>query len=195
MKKQIIFASRNEGKIKEIQSILAPLDISILSAQDIDLDDISETGSTFEENAKIKAIAAAKHAGLPALADDSGLCIHGLNNEPGIYSSRYAQKMGGYPQAFEDVLKRLENNPDKTAHFSCVLVFAFPNGESKTFEGRVDGKIVEPRDGINGFGFDPIFMPDGFTQSFAELSEEKKNSISHRGRAVQSFIEYMKNNF
>ena len=189
---QIIFASHNEGKIKEIRTLLSPLGIDVLSAKDADLADVAETGSTFEENAKIKAASAAKAAGLPALADDSGLCIHGLNNEPGIYSSRYAQKMGGYPEAFADVLKRLENNPDKTAHFCCVLVLAFPNGETKTFEGRVDGKIVTPRNGENGFGFDPIFMPDGFTQSFAELSEVKKNSISHRGRAIQSFIEYLK---
>ena len=169
--------------------------IDVLSAEDIDLADVAETGLTFEENAKIKACAAAKAGGLPALADDSGLCIHALDNEPGIYSSRYAQKMGGYPAAFTDVLKRLENNPDKSAHFSCVLVFAFPNGETKTFEGRVDGKIVTPRNGENGFGFDPIFMPNGFTQSFAELSEGKKNSISHRGRAIQAFIEYLKENF
>ena len=103
--------------------------------------------------------------------------------------------MGGYPAAFSDILKRLENKSDKSAHFACVLVFAFPNGDAKTFEGRVEGKIVTPRNGENGFGFDPIFMPDGFTQSFAELSETKKNSISHRGRAMQLFIDYLKENF
>lgn len=193
--KQIIFASRNAGKIKEIKALLSPLSIDVLSAEDVDLGEVAETGLTFEENAKIKALTAAKEAGLPALADDSGLCIHGLNNEPGIYSSRYAQKMGGYPSAFEDISKRLENNPDKTAHFSCFAVLAFPNGETKTFEGRVDGKIVSPRNGENGFGFDPIFMPDGFTQSFAELSETKKNAISHRGKAMQAFIEYLKSGF
>lgn len=193
--KQIIFASRNAGKIKEIKSLLSPFGIDVLSAEDVDLADVAETGSTFEENAKIKASAAAKAAGVPALADDSGLCIHALDNEPGIYSSRYAKKMGGYPAAFADILKRLENSSDKTAHFACVLVFAFPNGDTKTFEGRVDGKIVTPRNGENGFGFDPIFMPDGFTQSFAELSEAKKNTISHRGRAMQAFIEYLKENF
>ena len=193
--KQIIFSSHNEGKIKEIRALLSPLGLDVLSAQDIDLAEVIETGLTFEENAKIKALTAAKAAGIPALADDSGLCIHALDNKPGIYSSRYAQKMGGYPAAFADILKRLENNPDKTAHFICVSVFAFPNGETKTFEGRVDGKIVRPRNGENGFGFDPIFMPDGFTQSFAELSEIKKNTISHRGKAVKAFIEYLKENF
>lgn len=193
--KQIIFASHNAGKIKEIRTLLSPLGVDVLSAEEVDLEDVPETGSTFEENAKIKAFSAAKTAGLPALADDSGLCIHALDNEPGIYSSRYAQKMGGYPTAFVDILKRLENKSDKSAHFACVLVFAFPNGESKTFEGRVEGKIVTPRNGENGFGFDPIFMPDGFTQSFAELSETKKNSISHRGRAMHAFIEYLKENF
>lgn len=193
--KQIIFASHNAGKIKEIKALLSPIGIDVLSASDVDLADVAETGKTFEENAKIKALSAAKMAGIPALADDSGLCIHALNNEPGIYSSRYAQKMGGYPNAFADILKRLENAPDKTAHFTCVSVFAFPNGETKTFEGRVDGKIVTPRNGENGFGFDPIFMPDGFTQSFAELSEVKKNTISHRAKAIQAFLEYLKESF
>ena len=193
--KQIIFASHNQGKIKEARALLAKLNVEVLSADDLDLSDVEETGLTFEENATLKAIAASKASGLPAIADDSGLCIHALHDEPGVYSARYAKKMGGYPDAFKDVLKRLKNQSDKSAHFMCVLVLAFPNGTTKVYQGRVDGKIVPPKNGDNGFGFDPIFMPDGYTQTFAELSDAKKNSISHRARAIQSFIEDFKNSF
>ena len=193
--RQIVFASHNQGKIKEIRALLSKLNVEILSADDLDLGDIEETGKTFEENATLKAVAASQNSGLPAIADDSGLCIHALHDEPGIYSARYAKKMGGYPQAFDDVLKRLKNQEDKTAHFMCVLVLAFPNGNPRVYQGRVDGKIVPPQKGDNGFGFDPIFMPDGFTQTFAQLSEAKKNTISHRGRAIKAFVEDFKNSF
>lgn len=194
-KRQIVFASHNQGKIKEARELLSKLNVDVLSADDMDLSDVEETGMTFEENATIKAIAASKASGLPAVADDSGLCIHALHDEPGIYSARYAKKMGGYDAAFEDVLKRLKNQDDKTAHFMCVLVLAFPNGTTKVFQGRVDGKIVPPKKGDNGFGFDPIFMPDGYTQTFSQLSEAKKNLISHRGRAMKAFIDDFKNSF
>ena len=194
-KRQIVFASHNQGKIKEVRSLLSKLDVDVLSADDLDLADVEENGLTFEENASLKALAASKASGLPAVADDSGLCIHALHDEPGIYSARYAKKMGGYPAAFDDVLKRLKNQQDKSAHFMCVLVLAFPNGTTRVYQGRVDGKIVPPKNGDNGFGFDPIFMPDGYTQTFAQLSESKKNIISHRGRAIQAFIEDFKNSF
>ena len=193
--RQIVFASHNQGKIKEVRSLLAKLNVEVLSADDLDLADVEETGDTFEENAALKALAASKASGLPAVADDSGLCIHALNDEPGIYSARYAKKMGGYPKAFADVLKKLKNQKDKSAHFMCVLVLAFPNGTTKVYQGRVDGRIVPPQNGENGFGFDPIFMPDGYTQTFAELSDAKKNLISHRGRAMKSFIDDFKDSF
>ena len=193
--RQIVFASHNQGKIKEVRSLLAKLNVEVLSSDDLDLADVEETGLTFEENAALKALAASKASGLPAVADDSGLCIHALNDEPGIYSARYAKKMGGYPKAFADVLKKLKNQKDKSAHFMCVLVLAFPNGTTKVYQGRVDGRIVPPQNGENGFGFDPIFMPDGYTQTFAELSDAKKNLISHRGRAMKSFIDDFKDSF
>ena len=142
VKRQIVFASHNQGKIKEANALLGKLDVEVLSADDLNLADVEENGSTFEENATLKALAASKASGLPAIADDSGLCIHALNDEPGIYSARYAKKMGGYPAAFVDILKRLEGKTDKTAHFTCVLVLAFPNGKTKTYQGRVDGQIV-----------------------------------------------------
>ena len=193
--RQIVFASHNQGKIKEVRALLSKLNVEVLSADDLDLADVEETGNTFEENASLKALAASKASGLPAIADDSGLCIHALHDEPGIYSARYAKKMGGYKEAFADVLKRLKNQKDKTAHFMCVLVLAFPNGRTKVYNGRVDGQIVSPKEGQNGFGFDPIFMPDGYTQTFAQLSDAKKNQISHRGKAMSAFIKDFKESF
>ncbi len=189
---EIVFASHNAGKIKEVQELLAPLGIDVLSAADLHLADVEETGTTFFENAALKAKSAAKESGLPALADDSGLCIHALNDEPGLYSARYAKKCGGYPQAFEDVAQRLADKKDKSAHFTCVLVMAYPNGKTVSYEGRVEGKIVPPQTGNNGFGFDPVFMPDGYTQTFATLGEKTKNTISHRARAMQAFISDLK---
>ena len=187
MTKQLIFASRNAGKIKEIRSLLKPLGVEVLSAIEADLPEVEETGETFAENASLKASSAALSAGLPALADDSGLCIHALKNAPGVLTARYAQKCGGYEAAFADIFKKLEGKSDWTAHFSCVIALAFPNGTIKTYEGKCEGRIVQPK-GIDGFGFDPIFEPKGYTQTFAELPEEVKNQISHRGCAMRAFL-------
>ena len=189
---EIVFASHNKGKVKEIRELLAPYQVDVLSADDVHLPDVEETGQTFMENATLKAIAGAKESGLPTLADDSGLCVHALNNEPGIFTSRYAKKCGSYDDAFADLQKRLADKTDKSAHFACALVLAYPNGKVCSFEGRVDGKIVPPQRGQNGFGFDPVFMPDGYTQTFATLGEKTKNQISHRARAMQAFLEELK---
>lgn len=195
MSKQLVFASHNKGKVKEIQTMLAPLDIEVLSADDLQLPDVAETGMTFEQNAEIKALAAAKESGLPALGDDSGLCIHALDNEPGLFSARYAKKCGGYPEAFADIAKRLADKADKTAHFECTMVLAFPNGVTHTYVGRVDGRIVSPQKGDYGFGYDPIFMPEGYTQTFAVLGDNIKNKISHRSRALAAFMDDFKRVF
>ena len=189
---EIVFASHNQGKIKEIKELLKPFGVDVLSADDMHLKEVEETGLTFLENATLKALSGAKESGLPTIADDSGLCVHALNDEPGIFSSRYAKKCGGYDQAFDDLQKRLEDKKDKSAHFTCVLVLAYPNGKTYSFEGRVDGKIVPPQKGENGFGFDPVFMPDGYTQTFATLGEKTKNQISHRARAMNAFTEELK---
>ena len=184
--------------IEETDSLIKRLEyssnVTLKEFSDFDFSryDVEETGLTFQENATLKAIAGAKESGLPTLADDSGLCVHALNNEPGIFSSRYAKKCGGYEQAFADLEKRLKDKDDKTAHFTCVLVLAYPNGKTYSFEGRVDGKIVPPQKGVNGFGFDPVFMPDGYTQTFATLGEKTKNKISHRARAMAAFTEELK---
>ena len=188
----IVFCSRNAGKIKEMAELLKPLNVDVLSAADVDIPEVEETGRSFEENALIKAKAGAQVSGLPTLADDSGLCVHALNNEPNIYTARFAQKCGGYPKAFENLLKRLEEKKDKSAHFECCLVLAFPNGKSFSYTGKVNGKIVPPQEGKEGFGFDPIFMPDGFKQTFSQIPESKKNDISHRGKAVAAFIKDFK---
>ena len=184
----VVFCSHNAGKIKEMTDLLRPLGVDVLSAADVDIPEVEETGRTFEENALIKAKAGAAASGLPTLADDSGLCVHALNNEPDIYTARFAQKCGGYPAAFKNLLKRLKHKEDKSAHFECCLAFAFPNGKAFTYHGKVTGTIVPPREGAEGFGFDPIFMPDGFNRTFSQIPKSKKNSISHRGKAVAAFI-------
>lgn len=187
MTKQLIFASHNAGKIKEIRSLLKPMGVEVLSADEADLPETPETGETFAQNAALKATAAAAASGLPALADDSGLCVHALKNAPGVLTARYAQKCGGYEAAFADLLKNLAGKKDQTAHFACVIALAFPNGSVKTYEGRCDGQIVPPR-GADGFGFDPVFEPKGYQQTFAELPADVKNRISHRGRAMRAFL-------
>lgn len=185
---QMVFASSNEGKIKEIHTLLKKYNIQVLSSSELDLSIPSETGSTLEENALIKAQSASKTSGLPALADDTGLCVHALKNELGVETARFAEKCGGYAQAFQEILKRLENEKDKTAHFECVLVLSYPNGTHQIFKGKIEGNIVPPQ-GNNGFGFDAIFQPKGLNKTFAQLSEVEKNKISHRGKAMNAFLD------
>lgn len=190
--KELIFASRNQGKIDEIINILAPLGIHILSAKDLNLPDVEETGMTFEENAYIKAFAAAKAKNISCIADDSGLCVDAIGGRPGVYTARYAPNRDfdkGMDKLLQELAETKSNN--RSAHFSCVIVLAHPNGSYKAFEGRVDGQIATKKSGYKGFGYDPIFIPTGFSQSFAEFSNEEKNKISHRGRALQKFIAYL----
>ena len=190
IEKKIVLATHNAGKVKEMQAILAPFGIEVLSAGDLNLTEPEENGETFIENACIKAVCAAKEAGLPALGDDSGLCVHALNNRPGIYSARYNEpKKNGFPYAMEKLNEELGDNADRSAHFSCALVIAWPNGDTAEFEGRVDGTLQWPVKGTNGFGYDPMFVPDGYDRSFAELPAEIKNTISHRARALKLFTD------
>ena len=191
--KEIIFASHNQGKIKEIRQILEPLHIHVLSADDLDLPDVEETGTTFEENAALKALTIAKLKNIPCLADDSGLCVDALNGRPGVYSARYAPNRD-FKKAMQMLLKEMSDSKDKSrkAHFSCVIVLGHPDGSYKAFEGRVDGSIEFSPKGESGFGFDPVFTPDGYNQTFAELGSEVKNKISHRGRALKKFIDFLK---
>ena len=191
--KELIFASRNQGKIDEIRSILAPLGIRVLSGKDLDLPDVEETGKTFEENAYIKALAAAKSKNISCIADDSGLCVDAIGGRPGVYTARYAPDRDfnkGMDKLLQELAETKSNN--RAAHFACVIVLAHPNGPYKAFEGRVDGQIATQKSGHQGFGYDPIFIPTGFSRSFAEFSSVEKNKISHRGRALQKFIAYLK---
>ncbi len=190
--KEIIFASHNLGKIAEIRELLAPYGVNVLSARDLNLPDVEETGKTFEENAYIKALAAAKAQNIPCFADDSGLCVDAIGGKPGVYTARYAPNRD-FNLGMDKLLKELDetNSKNRAAHFSCVIVFAQPDGSYKSFEGRVDGNIALSKTGSAGFGYDPIFIPTGFSRSFAEFTSEEKNKISHRGRALQKFVAYL----
>ena len=187
MIQKLLLASHNQGKIAELSAMLAPYGVEVLSARDMNLPDVEETGETFAENAALKAEALAEFSGLPCLADDSGLCVDALDGRPGVYSARYAADNDARINKLIDELQSQEN-PDWSAHFSCVLALKEPNKKVRFFEGRVDGKIIAERRGNMGFGFDPIFVPNGYKTTFAEMSKENKAAISHRGKALQKFI-------
>lgn len=190
---RIVVASHNTGKVREIRDLLAPYGVETVAAEDLDLEEPEETGETFAENARIKARAAANVSGLPALADDSGLEVEALGGEPGIHSARWA----GEEKDFEAAMGRVEvalseadaRTPDKRgANFTCVLALAFPGEECETFEGKVHGTLVWPPRGENGFGYDPVFLPEGGELTFGEMEPEDKHAISHRARAFDQFV-------
>ena len=191
---EIVFASHNEGKIKEIKKLLAPYGIKVKSALDMNLPDVEETGKTFEENSLLKSRTIAKLVNMPCLADDSGLCVDALNGAPGVYSARYAPNRD-FDKGMEKLLAEMEKSPNKSrnAHFSCVISLAWPDGQYKIFAGQVDGKIAFHKMGAGGFGYDPLFVPEGFTCSFAQMSQEEKNKISHRGLAVEKLKDFLNN--
>lgn len=191
---EIVFASHNEWKIKEIKKLLAPYGIKVKSALDMNLPDVEETGKTFEENSLLKSRTIAKLVNMPCLADDSGLCVDALNGAPGVYSARYAPNRD-FDKGMEKLLAEMEKSPNKSrnAHFSCVISLAWPDGQYKVFAGQVDGKIAFHKMGAGGFGYDPLFVPEGFTSSFAQMSQEEKNKISHRGRAVEKLKDFLNN--
>lgn len=191
---EIVFASHNEGKIKEIKKLLAPYGIKVKSALDMNLPDVEETGKTFEENSLLKSRTIAKLVNMPCLADNSGLCVDALNGAPGVYSARYAPNRD-FDKGMEKLLAEMEKSPNKSrnAHFSCVISLAWPDGQYKVFAGQVDGKIAFHKMGAGGFGYDPLFVPEGFTSSFAQMSQEEKNKISHRGRAVEKLKDFLNN--
>ena len=190
---EIIFASHNKGKIAEITEMLKPLRIAVKSALDMELPDVEETGSTFAENSLLKSKTIAELTGIPCIADDSGLCVDALNGAPGVYSARYAPDRD-FDRGMDKLLAEMtaSGNQSRKAHFSCVISLAYPNGEYKLFEGRVDGQIApEKMCGPDGFGYDPLFIPDGYDCSFAQMGKEAKNKISHRGRAMNLLKAYL----
>lgn len=190
---KLVVASHNAGKINEIKSLLAPFKIEVQSSEELRLADVEETGKTFEENAKLKANTISLKCGLPCLADDSGLCVDALGGRPGVLSARYAPNRD-FNKGMDMLLKEISASGSKNrkAHFSCCLALACPNQKTKIFEGRINGTIAEKPQGNNGFGYDPIFIPDGYQQTFAELGDDIKNKISHRSRALEKLIKELK---
>ncbi|WCM25368.1 RdgB/HAM1 family non-canonical purine NTP pyrophosphatase [Sphingomonas sp. QA11] len=187
---KLVIASHNPGKVREILEMLGPYGIEPVSAAALDLPEPEETGTTFLANAELKALQAADLTGLPALADDSGLCVDALNGDPGIFSARWAGEGKDFKVAMQRVNDALEAaGPDasRDAHFMCVLALAWPDGHVEWFEGRVDGSLTWPPRGTGGFGYNPIFVPEGSDQTFAEMPDAKK-AISHRARAFDAMM-------
>ena len=187
---RLVIASHNEGKVEEIRELLAPYRLDVIGAADLGLAEPEETGTTFAENARLKAEAASSASNLPALADDSGLSVAALNGAPGIHSARWAGPKRDFRVAMQRVEKEMADsgNPDKRAHFVCVLALAAPGAETETFEGRAYGTIDFPPRGQFGFGYDPIFMPEGHRFTFAEMAPHAKHAISHRAKAFERFV-------
>jgi XTP/dITP diphosphohydrolase len=186
---KLVIASHNLGKVREIRELLTPFNPNIVSAGDLGLPEPVENGLTFVANAKIKAHAATIASGLPALADDSGLSVHGLNDEPGIYSARWAGPNKDFGLAMKKVQQGLEKVDDKSAHFTCALTLSWPDGHTESFEGRVHGKMIWPPRGHNGFGYDATFVANGMDISFAEMQPQAKHAISHRAKAFEKLVE------
>ena len=186
---ELVLATRNAGKIAEVQRLVsahAP-NITLRSVADFNLDDVEETGSTFEENALLKAETIARQTGLPSLADDSGIAIDALGGAPGVYSARWSGTHGDDAANIEKVLRELKEVPDhkRGAQFVCVIALALPDGRSMTVRGEVAGVVRHEPVGEYGFGYDPIFQPLGFSVTTAQMDPETKDSISHRGKALR----------
>jgi XTP/dITP diphosphohydrolase len=188
---RLMIATHNSGKLREFAALLAPYAGEISAAGALGLPEPEETGQSFTDNAILKARAAATGAACVALADDSGLCVTALGGAPGIYSARWAGPGKDFTAAMRRVHEEMGSAADRSAFFVCVLALAAPDGALELFEGRVDGQIVWPPRGTGGHGYDPIFMPAGYTQTFAEMDEVEKNGISHRGAAVQKMMRWL----
>ncbi|MBD9385597.1 RdgB/HAM1 family non-canonical purine NTP pyrophosphatase [Agrobacterium sp. AGB01] len=201
----IVVASHNKGKIAEIAELIGPFGFSAKSAAELNFEEPDETGTTFEENAAIKARASAKASGLPALSDDSGLVIDALDGAPGVYTANWAETADGtrdFAMAMEKVEKALADKgvtdpKDRAARFVSVLCLAWPDGHTEMFRGEIEGTVVWPPRGTAGFGYDPVFQPEGFDTTFGEMPSEQKHgwkpgdatALSHRARAFKLFVE------
>ncbi|SDI78486.1 RdgB/HAM1 family non-canonical purine NTP pyrophosphatase [Aliiruegeria lutimaris] len=192
--KELVIASHNAGKIREIGQLLAPFGVSVKSAGELGLAEPEETEDSFAGNARIKAHAAARASGLPALSDDSGLSVDALNGSPGVYTADWAETPNG--RDFKMAMKKVWDNCEKiaapeprTARFHCVLCLAWPDGHDEIFDGRVEGHLVWPLRGEHGFGFDPMFQPVGETETFGEMDPERKHGMSHRADAFAKLVD------
>ena len=202
--KSIVIATHNNGKLQEFSDLLKPYALNVVSAGQLGLPSPEETGVTFAENALLKARAACGATGMLALADDSGLCVNALDGQPGIYSARWAEAVAVARSAeqsppnkepskdFNVAMQRIQNElgdaADRSAYFICVLALVWPDGRTETVEGRIDGVLALAPRGTNGHGYDPIFIPDGETRVFAEMGDDEKNAISHRGKATRELV-------
>lgn len=185
---KIIIATKNKGKIKEFENILNPYNIEVLSLLDLKNEEIEEYGLTFEENAKIKSEAIANKYNCLVVSDDSGLVVDGLNGKPGIYSARYASKEKNDLANIYKVLYELKGNPNRNAKFVCALAVSRPNHDTVIYKGEIKGVLLEELVGEFGFGYDPIFYVPEYKMTTAEMNPKLKNSISHRGQAINKFI-------
>lgn len=199
----LVVASHNQGKVREINELIAPFGLQAKSASALNLQEPEETGTTFEANALLKAEAAAQATGLPALADDSGFAMTALNGDPGIYSARWAGPDKDFSRAMRNVEEKLaqSGSDDRRAHFVACLCLAWPDGHYEMFRGEVHGQAIWPPRGDKGFGYDPMFLPDGHTKTFGEMTAEEKHGwkpsdlgettepLSHRARAFKMFAE------
>jgi XTP/dITP diphosphohydrolase len=188
----LLIATHNAGKLEEFRQIMAPLGIAVTSAAEHDLPEPDETETTFVGNARIKAHAAARATGLPALADDSGLEVMALDGAPGVYTADWAETPNGrdFTMAMEKTAKLIAANAPQPwqARFCCTLVLAWPDGHDEVVEGHAGGELVWPRRGADGHGYDPMFQPDGHSRTFAEMSADEKNALSHRGKAIAALM-------
>ncbi|MGE4325863.1 MAG: RdgB/HAM1 family non-canonical purine NTP pyrophosphatase [Pseudodonghicola sp.] len=190
---RLLVATHNKGKLEEMENLLSPLGVTVVGAAAMNLPEPAETEDTFVGNARIKAHAAAKATGLPALSDDSGITIDALDGAPGVYTADWAETPNGrdFVMAMTRTHDELEarNAPSpRTAQFRCTLVLAWPDGHDEVFEGVMPGEVIWPMRGAEGHGYDPIFVPEGYDITFAEMSTDEKNMISHRAKAVEAFV-------
>jgi len=190
----LVIASHNKGKVREIRELLEPFALAVKGADELGLPEPEETEPTFVGNALLKARAAAQASGEVSLADDSGLAVTALDGAPGIYSARWAGETKDFGSAMARVERELKAKTatDHSAKFVCVLALAVPNGETAAFEGEVEGTLTFPPRSKRGFGYDPVFVPEGYTQTFAEMEPAAKHAISHRARAFEKFAAYLR---
>ncbi len=194
----LVIATHNAGKLKEISALLAPFGITCISAGSLGLPEPAETGNSFAANAVLKARAAAEGSGLPALSDDSGLCVDALDGRPGVYTADWAERQWFEGPAGRDwymamgkvegLLAEQGDDVDRRAHFACVLSIAWPDGDIVVYEGKVHGALTWPPRGMMGFGYDPVFVPQGYDQTFAEIDPVAKHRISHRADAFAKLV-------
>ena len=190
---KLIFATHNKNKLKEVRDLM-PNHLQLLSLDELNIfDEIEETASTIEGNALLKAQAIYKLTGQNCFADDSGLLVDALDGAPGVYSARYAGEEKSNEANMEKLLSELANKENRNAHFKTVIALII-DGKEFLFEGTINGKIISEKKGIDGFGYDPIFLPDGYSETFAQMNSETKNAISHRGIALKKMIDYLKIN-